>query len=334
MPRGPNQRSVGDPLSLFSTLLNAGPARPVSGETQTNPMRYNLGGNMVGGTARVTTSGTGRINVNGQETQTFPVDDLAGILGHLLHEVHGGPRAGAPSQSGDPSPFGPGPLGFLSALLNPANARAGDAVFTQEALDRVISNLMEQHSTSTAPGPASEEAIKALPKINISQEHLDNTGKAECSICMDNIEIGGEVTELPCKHWFHGDCVSAWLKEHDTCPQCRRGIMPKEGDGSAPRATGQAPRFWQFDPDNIEGRSGSTDRDAQTGNTLGSDPAGSRQNPFTVPDSPDQPTSSAGPDSRRNNDATSPRGGVAGWLGRRFHGSRGDGSGEGGSSRS
>ncbi|KAH8754799.1 hypothetical protein F5883DRAFT_572427 [Diaporthe sp. PMI_573] len=35
---------------------------------------------------------------------------------------------------------------------------------------------------------------------------------------------GEEVTVLPCKHWFHGECVVSWLKMHNTCPICRASI--------------------------------------------------------------------------------------------------------------
>ncbi|KAL8690526.1 MAG: hypothetical protein Q9224_004387, partial [Gallowayella concinna] len=118
----------------------------------------------------------------------------------------------------------PGPNGLASlpqlfaSILNPTNAAHGDVVYSQEALDRIISQFMDQHNGSTAPGPASAAAIAALPKKKIDQEMLGSDGKAECSVCMDNVELGDEVTVLPCHHWFHDDCVSAWLKEHDTCP--------------------------------------------------------------------------------------------------------------------
>lgn len=116
------------------------------------------------------------------------------------------------------------PLMLLHQLLNPQNAAHGDAVFSQEALDRVISQLMEQNAGSNAPGPASEEAIQSLPRRPVDESMLGSDGKAECSICMESVGIGEEVTFLPCNHWFHGQCVTAWLKEHDTCPHCRRGI--------------------------------------------------------------------------------------------------------------
>lgn len=118
----------------------------------------------------------------------------------------------------------PNPFDLLSAILNPdaRNARSGDVVWSQEAFDQILEQLAQQGSN--APPPASEAAISALPKKKIDREMLGEDGKAECSICMENVEIGTEVTTLPCNHWFHKDCVVAWLKEHDTCPHCRKPI--------------------------------------------------------------------------------------------------------------
>lgn len=52
----------------------------------------------------------------------------------------GGPGArGGMGQPGNPL------AAIFNQLLNPANAQHGDAVFSQEAFDRVMSQLMEQH---------------------------------------------------------------------------------------------------------------------------------------------------------------------------------------------
>jgi E3 ubiquitin-protein ligase RNF115/126 len=136
-----------------------------------------------------------------------------------------------------------GPFSILQRMMDPANASHGDAVFTQEALDRVITQLMEQNQGSNAPGPASEAAIRSLPKKKVEPDMLDDKGKAECSICMDSVELGEQVTVLPCTHWFHEACITAWLKEHDTCPHCRKSISPPpEANGSASRGSGQPSR--------------------------------------------------------------------------------------------
>ncbi|KUJ16817.1 uncharacterized protein LY89DRAFT_669267 [Mollisia scopiformis] len=149
-----------------------------------------------------------------------PPDHLARIIGGLFAPM-GGP--GGPNERG-PAGMPPGLANLFQAMLNPANARSGDAVYTQEALDSIISQLMEQHPTSNAPGPASPDAIASLPKKKIDEKMLGPEGKAECSVCMDDVHIGDDVVALPCSHWFHEVCASAWLSEHNTCPICRKGI--------------------------------------------------------------------------------------------------------------
>lgn len=120
------------------------------------------------------------------------------------------------------------PLSILAAMLG--GGRVGDAVYSQEELDRVISQLVDQNMNQGAP-PATETAIHSLPKKTVDQEMLGPEGTAECSICMDPVELGSQVTLLPCKHWFHGDCIEIWLKQHNTCPHCRRPI--DQGENAA-----------------------------------------------------------------------------------------------------
>lgn len=176
-------------------------------------------------------------DANTPQARAPTIDNLPGILNHMFHAP---PRGAGPDPNFEPLGFG----NLLNTLFNPANMQHGDAVYSQEALDRIISQLMEQNQ-SNAPGPASAEAIAALPQKAITKEDLDETtGKADCSICMDEALIGSQVTYLPCDHWFHPDCIKAWLAEHDTCPHCRQGIMPRDGpeDASRPREPGQAAR--------------------------------------------------------------------------------------------
>ena len=154
-------------------------------------------------------------------------------------------QAGIAEQRGQQNPMAANLPTFIAQMLG--NGAHGDAVFSDEALDRIITQMMEQTNTNSAPGPASTAAIAALPKKKADKSMMGQDGKAECSVCMDAVEVGDEVTILPCNHWFHGECVGAWLKEHDTCPHCRQGIMPKDGpqEADTPRSPGQAPRHSQ-----------------------------------------------------------------------------------------
>ncbi|KAK5214728.1 hypothetical protein LTR47_011906, partial [Exophiala xenobiotica] len=62
------------------------------------------------------------------------------------------------------------PLGLLNQLFNPRYAQHGDIFVSQEAFDRVMSQLMEHHSRTNAPPPASEEAIQSLEKKKVDKE--------------------------------------------------------------------------------------------------------------------------------------------------------------------
>lgn len=129
-----------------------------------------------------------------------------------------------------------GPLqNIFSLLFGPGgpNAVHGDAVYSQEALDRIITQLMEANPSSNAAPPASEAAIEKLEKKKLDREMMGD-GKAECTICIDDMHLGDEVTVLPCKHWFHGECVVLWLKEHNTCPICRAPIEKRDANESRP----------------------------------------------------------------------------------------------------
>ncbi|KAL2825182.1 hypothetical protein BDW59DRAFT_75124 [Aspergillus cavernicola] len=165
-----------------------------------------------------------------------PMDTPLRNLGEILELLHHGNLDN--TQPGGPNVrvmAGGTPLALLSALLN--IDRNGDAVYSQEELDRVISQLVEQNGNRSAAPPASQDSIRSLPKKAADEEMLGSDGKAECSICMDSVKVGDEVTVLPCTHWFHPQCIEMWLHQHNTCPHCRRGVdstTPPDATSTAP----------------------------------------------------------------------------------------------------
>ncbi|KXT18014.1 hypothetical protein AC579_9602 [Pseudocercospora musae] len=188
-----------------------------------------------------------------------PQEQLDRMMAQMFMNIGARPMGDGPNaprgifvQAGPGGMMG-GPPGFgdiLRLFGMPHGGVHGDVVYSQEALDRIITQLMEQHQTGNAPGPATEEAIDALPKRKITAKDQGDNGKADCSICMDEAELGSDVTELPCGHWFHHDCVKAWLKEHDTCPHCRQGIMPRDdANTNRPRQPSQAPMHDMHSPE-------------------------------------------------------------------------------------
>ena len=268
------------------------------------------------GTRYTRTSGT--LGDPGSEDLTGIFGDIFRIMrppGQQTNAPNDGTRANAHPPPGI-NPF----FQMLMEMAGPPGGRRGDGVYTQEAFDQIMTMLREQHGGGTGPAAASEAAIDALAKIKLGKEQLDEQGKADCPICMDSVEVGAEVTELPCKHWFHGDCVKSWLKEHDSCPQCRRGIMPQDGNQNQPRATGQAPRHWQPTESDLETILGGT-RNSQ------SREGNSSEGTTTAP----QPSSSAGPSSpsSRREQGSRGLGNLAGSIFRRFGGGGGSGGSDG-----
>lgn len=266
-------------------------------------------------------------DANNAQPNATPVDNLQGLLRTLIRgmeDIHVDP--GAHGNQAFP------PLHFFNHFLNPANAQHGDAVYTEEALDRIISQIMEAQNGQGAPGPATEDAIAALPKKKADESILGPEGKAECSVCMDNVTTGDEVTVLPCSHWFHGDCVGAWLKEHDTCPHCRQGIMAKEdGDhtnaANGPRQPGQEPRHSQPPLSTPGGNNGfryAWRRDQQAGSpsSLSPQPPGawSRHEGRSRRRSSARDTRGSGASSSSSSGGGNAGGGITGWMRSRFGG--------------
>ncbi|KAI9355965.1 hypothetical protein DFJ73DRAFT_249534 [Zopfochytrium polystomum] len=140
----------------------------------------------------------------GSSSRSANAQDFHSQLGLLFHALLG--REGL---------FGGEPM-----VGNP-----GDYVFGTQSLDRVISQLMEQYSSSNAPPPASEAAIAGLKRIMVKGSDLGD--HPECAVCQDEFsnEGDGEIAvRLECSHHFHPTCIESWLKVNGTCPVCRKRV--------------------------------------------------------------------------------------------------------------
>lgn len=127
-------------------------------------------------------------------------------------------QAAAAQGNGEGSGLG-GNLAHILSLLN--NGVHGDAVYSQEAFDGIVSVLMDANQQSSAAPPASEQGLANLPRKIIDEDLKSEDGNTECSICLDGMKVAEVTVSLPCNHSFHEGCAVAWLKEHNTCPVCR-----------------------------------------------------------------------------------------------------------------
>ncbi|PNX79567.1 E3 ubiquitin-protein ligase ring1-like protein, partial [Trifolium pratense] len=68
---------------------------------------------------------------------------------------------------------------------------------------------------------APKEAVEALPTVKINEN-------LQCSVCLDDFEVGSEANEMQCKHRFHNACILLWLELHSSCPVCRYQLRVDE----------------------------------------------------------------------------------------------------------
>ncbi|KAK1403030.1 hypothetical protein POM88_002635 [Heracleum sosnowskyi] len=52
----------------------------------------------------------------------------------------------------------------------------------------------------------------------------------KCSVCLENLTEGMELSAYPCSHMFHTSCLDPWLERVDTCPNCRYNLEDAEED--------------------------------------------------------------------------------------------------------
>ncbi|KAF5390552.1 hypothetical protein D9757_002772 [Collybiopsis confluens] len=182
------------------------------------------GGNTVGGSPRRPPNMNEYIN-GGGENERGP-----GIAGPLMAQYlmamlgHRGPNSDL---------FG----GFGDAV---ERGRMGDYVFNQEALDQIISNLME-NSNASRPVPATDDIMEKLPREVL--EEGSSTLDKDCAVCKEQFSLQTEdpeeqiVVKLPCGHPFHSSCILPWLKSSGTCPVCRHQLVPQPEHHSPPPRT-------------------------------------------------------------------------------------------------
>ncbi|PON91217.1 43kDa postsynaptic protein [Trema orientale] len=96
-------------------------------------------------------------------------------------------------------------------------------------LDRyVLDHLQHTDTTHSGPLPAPQSAINNLRTFRVPDDMSDSKWN-QCAVCKDKFETGEVVTELPCKHLYHKDCILPWLEIHNTCPVCREGLTSTDG---------------------------------------------------------------------------------------------------------
>lgn len=94
--------------------------------------------------------------------------------------------------------------------------------FVGPGLELLLQHLAENDPNRYGTPPAQKEAVEAMPTVKVQEKCL------QCSVCLEDFEIGGEAKEMPCKHRFHSECIFPWLELHSSCPVCRYQLPSDE----------------------------------------------------------------------------------------------------------
>jgi len=92
-------------------------------------------------------------------------------------------------------------------------------------LSILIIHRIEVRDSSSSEGSAAEEGdMEKYTMISkfVRAAAASATGTETCPICLVEYETGEELRTLPCKHYFHSECIDKWLEKRSRCPMCRQ----------------------------------------------------------------------------------------------------------------
>lgn len=84
----------------------------------------------------------------------------------------------------------------------------------------IIGQMFDNEAGTMGSPPASKSVVNDLPDVDFTIEELSNRNIV-CAICKDEVVVNEKVKRLPCKHYYHGECIIPWLGIRNTCPVCR-----------------------------------------------------------------------------------------------------------------
>ncbi|KAI3907159.1 hypothetical protein MKW92_034399 [Papaver armeniacum] len=80
--------------------------------------------------------------------------------------------------------------------------------------------------------PAAKSFIDGLKKERYRRNNEDGNDSSSptlsCGVCMQEYIGGSYISNMPCSHMFHYDCLNSWLHESNSCPICRYQVEPAE----------------------------------------------------------------------------------------------------------
>ncbi|CAH8306277.1 unnamed protein product [Eruca vesicaria subsp. sativa] len=116
------------------------------------------------------------------------------------------------------------PSSAVSDSLPPLVPGSLSEYFIGPEFETFLESLTETDPSRYGTPPARRDTVEALASVKIQGEGL------QCSVCLDDFEVGTLGKQMPCKHSFHPHCLLPWLELHSSCPVCRCQLPTAEED--------------------------------------------------------------------------------------------------------
>lgn len=145
--------------------------------------------------------------------------------------------------------------------------------FVGPGLDLLLQHLAENDPNRYGTPPAQKEAVEAMPSVKIEET-------LQCSVCLDDFEIGTEAKEMPCKHKFHSQCILPWLELHSSCPVCRYQLPADEFKPESERSRNSSNHQREHEHHSSDHGTHGTHASSEEGDGEGRNERGSR---FSIP---------------------------------------------------
>lgn len=206
-----------EPLAPLARIVNLIQASDLSGRRQTpQTVSANSNESQTSQAAQLPANRTSRVGSRIQTRGNTSTNQDSGSPSYqiemLFEDFFGHPPGQfnnqGQSSSSNQTPASRGLIDFPVPFFlhsNPADYAWGNAGF-----DAVITQLLNNlDGSSSGPTPMSKNQIDELPKIIISEEQVKRN--MQCSICINDYNVGDSARQLPCEHIFHNDCIIPWL---------------------------------------------------------------------------------------------------------------------------
>lgn len=139
--------------------------------------------------------------------------------------------APAPPQSGQPSGSGEqGDALPATAAHEGTEAAAAAAADSSSHPLQPVPPAQQQPAAAAAGASGSDAAEDAVDELGAVPAAAAATDSADepCAICLSPFERGEDVKQLPCAHFYHPECIDAWLERDVTCPLCKQPVADEE----------------------------------------------------------------------------------------------------------